>query len=395
MAPSACCRQIQKSIEAKYHLNEPLWRQYLRYLADLARGDLGPSFQYRSTSVNEIIAQGLPVDATIGFTAIAIAAAGRRGGGRERRAAPWHALGLRHHGARGRRHLHPGVRRGAAADIDLRHQAALAARRGLGTRLPVAPAAAGGRTGAALHRLRRAPDARQHHRSAQQRLHPHRARQGPAAAADHLAPRTAADIDAAGVVSRAGDRRRGHRLDRGRDCVRPAGHRPLLHHRCAQSRLHPGDRHHGAVWRADHPVQSAGRPVLRMDRPARAARDEPAPTPRRFWRPGAAGRLRCASAPRMVAGALLALHHARLPADAAVLAVRLLHPGLPAAVAQPDARRRTHARHRPAGSRPAGAGDVGLPHLARGRPGRQPGERADRCALGRDRRLCRRRRPTR
>src|SRR6202034_154519 len=60
--------EIQKSIEAKYHLNEPLWRQYLRY-----RGDLGPSFQYRGTSVNEIIAQGLPVDATIGLTAITLA----------------------------------------------------------------------------------------------------------------------------------------------------------------------------------------------------------------------------------------------------------------------------------------------------------------------------------
>jgi len=65
--------EIQKSIEAKYHLDEPLWRQYLRYLGDLAHGDLGPSFQYRSTSVNEIIAQGLPVDATIGLTAITLA----------------------------------------------------------------------------------------------------------------------------------------------------------------------------------------------------------------------------------------------------------------------------------------------------------------------------------
>jgi oligopeptide transport system permease protein len=65
--------EIQKSIEAKYHLDEPLWRQYLRYLADLARGDLGPSFQYRSTSVNEIIAQGLPVDAIVGLTAMTLA----------------------------------------------------------------------------------------------------------------------------------------------------------------------------------------------------------------------------------------------------------------------------------------------------------------------------------
>src|SRR5580704_14463169 len=53
---------IQKSIEAQYHLDEPLWRQYLRYLSDLAHGDLGPSFQYRGVSVNEMLAQGLPVD---------------------------------------------------------------------------------------------------------------------------------------------------------------------------------------------------------------------------------------------------------------------------------------------------------------------------------------------
>jgi oligopeptide transport system permease protein len=64
---------IQKSIDAKYHLDEPLWRQYLRYLNDLAHGDFGPSFQYRGTSVNEIIAQGLPVDVTVGLTAIVLA----------------------------------------------------------------------------------------------------------------------------------------------------------------------------------------------------------------------------------------------------------------------------------------------------------------------------------
>jgi len=64
---------IQASIEAKYHLNEPLWRQYARYLGDLAHGDLGPSFQYRDTSVNELIRQGLPVDATIGFCALVVA----------------------------------------------------------------------------------------------------------------------------------------------------------------------------------------------------------------------------------------------------------------------------------------------------------------------------------
>jgi oligopeptide transport system permease protein len=68
MAPA-----IQQSIEAKYHLNEPLWRQYGRYLYELAHGDLGPSFQYRDTSVNELIRQGLPVDALIGSLAMLLA----------------------------------------------------------------------------------------------------------------------------------------------------------------------------------------------------------------------------------------------------------------------------------------------------------------------------------
>ena len=35
--------QIQRSIEAHYHLDEPLWRQYLRYLNNLARGDRLPA----------------------------------------------------------------------------------------------------------------------------------------------------------------------------------------------------------------------------------------------------------------------------------------------------------------------------------------------------------------
>lgn len=62
--------QIERSIEAQYHLDEPLWRQYLLYMGSLARGDLGPSYQYRDTTVNELIRQGFPVDATIGTCAL-------------------------------------------------------------------------------------------------------------------------------------------------------------------------------------------------------------------------------------------------------------------------------------------------------------------------------------
>ncbi len=61
---------ILKSIEAQYHLDEPLWRQYLRYLGALLQGDLGPSFQYRNTSVNELVRVGFPVDVLIGGLAL-------------------------------------------------------------------------------------------------------------------------------------------------------------------------------------------------------------------------------------------------------------------------------------------------------------------------------------
>ncbi len=65
--------EIRASIEATYHLNESLPRQYLHYLGQLAHADLGPSFQYRNTSVNELISQGLPIDLTIGGLALLVA----------------------------------------------------------------------------------------------------------------------------------------------------------------------------------------------------------------------------------------------------------------------------------------------------------------------------------
>ena len=41
--------QVRANIEARYHLDEPLPRQYLRYLADVLRGDLGDR---KSTRLN-------------------------------------------------------------------------------------------------------------------------------------------------------------------------------------------------------------------------------------------------------------------------------------------------------------------------------------------------------
>jgi len=64
---------IKLNIERKYHLDEPIYQQYLRYLGDILRGDFGPSYQYRDTSVNDIIREGFPIDIAIGGVALAAA----------------------------------------------------------------------------------------------------------------------------------------------------------------------------------------------------------------------------------------------------------------------------------------------------------------------------------
>lgn len=65
--------EVQQQMEAAYRLDAPLWQQYLHYLADVARGDLGPSFQYPGYSVNQLIAAGLPASLQLGISALLLA----------------------------------------------------------------------------------------------------------------------------------------------------------------------------------------------------------------------------------------------------------------------------------------------------------------------------------
>lgn len=65
--------EIRARLEARYHLDEPLPKQYLRYLGQLAQGDLGPSFQYPDYGVNELIAGGLKVSVPLGLAALVLA----------------------------------------------------------------------------------------------------------------------------------------------------------------------------------------------------------------------------------------------------------------------------------------------------------------------------------
>jgi len=64
---------VMANLEAKYHLNEPLWKQYVLYLGSLLQGDLGASFRYEDWSVNDLVAKALPISATIGGGSLLIA----------------------------------------------------------------------------------------------------------------------------------------------------------------------------------------------------------------------------------------------------------------------------------------------------------------------------------
>lgn len=81
--------EIERALKAKYHLDEPLVKQYLRYLGlgwerdaegnvkwfqgGLLRGDFGLSTKYRNHTVNDIIKQALPVSLTLGALAFLFA----------------------------------------------------------------------------------------------------------------------------------------------------------------------------------------------------------------------------------------------------------------------------------------------------------------------------------
>lgn len=66
-------REVEAALQARYHLDESLGRQYLRFLAGLVQGDLGPSFKYRHHTVNDILSQALPVSLTLGWLAFGTA----------------------------------------------------------------------------------------------------------------------------------------------------------------------------------------------------------------------------------------------------------------------------------------------------------------------------------
>jgi len=65
--------EIERQLQAKYHLDQPIWKQYLFFLGGLMKGDFGPSLKYRNHTVTDVIVQALPVSMLLGALAFGFA----------------------------------------------------------------------------------------------------------------------------------------------------------------------------------------------------------------------------------------------------------------------------------------------------------------------------------
>ena len=65
--------EVIQNLLKKYHMDEPLFKQYLRYMGDVLRGDLGPSFKNKDYTVNELIFTSLPNSLILGIVSLCVA----------------------------------------------------------------------------------------------------------------------------------------------------------------------------------------------------------------------------------------------------------------------------------------------------------------------------------
>ncbi len=64
---------VLEKMNDRYGLNDPLMTQYGRYMMNVLRLDLGPSYRYEGMTVNELIAVNFPVSAAVGGAALILA----------------------------------------------------------------------------------------------------------------------------------------------------------------------------------------------------------------------------------------------------------------------------------------------------------------------------------
>ena len=65
--------EVQAILDQQYRLDLSVPEQYVAWLRDVLRGDLGPSFQYPDYTVNQLISKALPVSAINGGIALLLA----------------------------------------------------------------------------------------------------------------------------------------------------------------------------------------------------------------------------------------------------------------------------------------------------------------------------------
>jgi oligopeptide transport system permease protein len=67
--------EILANLQSAYGLDQPVWRQYVRYMRGVLHGDFGPSFRYKDFTVTDLIALGFPVTFELGTIALMLALA--------------------------------------------------------------------------------------------------------------------------------------------------------------------------------------------------------------------------------------------------------------------------------------------------------------------------------
>lgn len=58
---------VMDAMNAKYKLDDPLWKQFVDYIAGILRFDFGPSYKYTGKTVNDFIESGMPYSGRLGL----------------------------------------------------------------------------------------------------------------------------------------------------------------------------------------------------------------------------------------------------------------------------------------------------------------------------------------
>ena len=85
---------VVAALNQRYGLNDPAPVQYLRWVGNLIRGDLGPSYKYRDRTVNDIVGDGIWITVHLGLMAFALRVSGRDPAGGDRRITAQQVPGL-------------------------------------------------------------------------------------------------------------------------------------------------------------------------------------------------------------------------------------------------------------------------------------------------------------